>query len=67
VTQYREQNEGYHRWSQNQRRVHFGLGGNSTVNLKVHWPSGRVDTFGNVASNHIYIVTEAAGIQQARY
>jgi hypothetical protein len=68
VTQYREQNEGYHRWSQNHRRIHFGLAGNTTVNLKVNWPSGRVDTFNNVASNRIYIVTEGAStLQQAHY
>jgi hypothetical protein len=67
-TQYREQNEGYHRWSQNQRRIHFGLADNTTVNLKVNWPSGRVDTFSNVASNRIYIVTEGAPtLQQAHY
>ena len=38
VTQYREQNDGYHRWSQNQRRIHFGLASNPTVNLTVRWP-----------------------------
>ena len=27
VTQYREQNGGYHRWSQNFMRLHFGLKG----------------------------------------
>ncbi len=68
MTQYREQNEGYHRWSQNQRRIHFGLADNTTVTtLKVNWPSGRVSTFSNVASNHVYIVTEGGSIQQAPY
>ncbi len=67
VTQYREQNEGYHRWSQNQRRVHFGLAGNPTVNLTVRWPSGRVDSYNNIAANHIYTATEAAGIRQANF
>ncbi len=67
VTQYREQNEGYHRWSQNQRRIHFGLASNPTVNLTVRWPSGRVDSYNNVAANHIYKATEAGGIQQANY
>jgi len=67
VTQYREQGEGYHRWSQNQRRMHFGLASNATVDLTVRWPSGRVDTYTNVAANHIYKATEASGIQQANY
>ena len=67
VTQYREQNEGYHRWSQNQRRIHFGLASNPTVNLTVKWPSGRTDTYNSVAAGHIYIATEASGIRQAAY
>jgi len=33
----------------------------------VRWPSGRVDTYTNVAANHIYKATEASGIQQANY
>lgn len=67
VTQYREQNEGYHRWSQNQRRTHFGLAGNTTVNLTVKWPSGRTDIYNNVAAGHIYVATEGGGIRQANY
>ena len=67
VTQYREQNEGYHRWSQNQRRIHFGLASNPTVNLTVKWPSGRTDTYNSVAAGHIYIATEGSGIRQAAY
>jgi hypothetical protein len=67
VTQYREQNEGYHRWSQNQRRTHFGLADNTTVNLVVKWPSGRTDTYNSVAADHIYVATEGGGIRQANY
>ena len=67
VTQVREQNEGYHRWSQNQRRLHFGLANNTTVNLTVEWPSGASDTYNNVAAGHIYIATENGGIQLASY
>ncbi len=63
----REQNEGYHRWSQNQRRLHFGLANNTTVNLTVEWPSGASDTYNNVAAGHIYIATENSGIQLASY
>ena len=67
VTQYREQNEGYHRWSQNQRRTHFGLADNTTVNLTIKWPSGRTDTYNSVAADHIYVATEGGGIRQANY
>jgi hypothetical protein len=67
VTQLREQNEGYHRWSQNQRRLHFGLADNTTVDLVVNWPSGRVDTHYGVSAGHIYVVTEGSGVQKATY
>ena len=67
ITQLREQNEGYHRWSQNQRRMHFDLADNTTVDLKVNWPSGRTDTYSGVAADHIYIAAEGGGIQPAHY
>ena len=67
VTQYREQNEGYHRWSQSQRRTHFGLANNATVNLVIKWPSGRTDTYNDQPANHIYVATEGGGIRQANY
>jgi ASPIC and UnbV/FG-GAP-like repeat len=66
VTQVREQNEGYHRWSQNQRRLHFGLADNISVNLRVEWPSGHTDTY-TVPAGHIYVATEATGIRQASF
>ncbi len=62
VTQYREQNGGYHRWSQNYTRIHLGLGVNDHADVTVKWPSGAVDTFANVAANAIYVITEGRGI-----
>jgi len=67
ITQVREQNEGYHRWSQNQRRLHFGLAGNTSFNLTVEWPSGNTDVYNNVAAGRIYVATESSGLQQAIY
>jgi hypothetical protein len=62
VTQMREQDNGYHRWSQNDNRLHFGLADNSTVSLiRVEWPSGEVNEFSAVAANGIYRVTEGTG------
>ena len=43
VTQLRVQNGGYHRWSQDHTRAHFGLAGATTVNLRVEWPSGTTE------------------------
>jgi hypothetical protein len=62
VTQLRVQDGGYHRWSQNMKRLHFGLAGAAKVNLRVEWPSGNVQTFKGVASNKLYRITEGGGI-----
>ncbi len=62
VTQLREENGGQHRWSQNFKRIHFGLGSNQNVNIQVHWPSGFVDTFNGVSADQIYQVTEGGSI-----
>jgi hypothetical protein len=62
VTQLRVQDGGYHRWSQNMKRLHFGLAGAAQVNVRVEWPSGTVQTFNGVATNKLYRVTEGAGI-----
>jgi hypothetical protein len=66
VRQLRVQNGAYHRWSQDHRRAHFGLAGATTVNLRVEWPSGNVQTFDNVATNRVYTVTEGVGIASTR-
>ncbi|HYN24884.1 MAG TPA: CRTAC1 family protein [Pyrinomonadaceae bacterium] len=52
-------------YSQNDLRVHFGLGGNQKVKaLEIQWPSGQVDTLSNIAANQLIIVKEKAGIIQ---
>ena len=60
VTQLRVQDGRYHRWSQDARRIHFGLAGATAVNLTVKWPSGATQTFANIAANHLYQVTEGS-------
>ena len=57
--QYREQNGGYHRWSQNHMRVHVGLGSNAQADVTVEWPSGQVDTYTGLSSSKVYWLTEA--------
>jgi hypothetical protein len=56
-TQYREQGGGYHRWSQNFRRLHVGLAGNTQADVRVVWPNGSETT---------YAALEARGIYQLR-
>ena len=53
-TQYREQNGGYHRWSQNFSRVHVGLAGNTQADVTVVWPNGLSKTYPGIPANHVY-------------
>jgi hypothetical protein len=65
VTQLRTQNGRYHRWSQDAKRAHFGLGGASSVTLRVEWPSGTVQTH-SVAANKLYRITESTATTPGR-
>ena len=66
VTQLREQSGGYHRWSQNHTRLHFGLRRNSTIDsIRVEWPSGAVNTYTNIGVNGLYDVVENGSITLA--
>ncbi len=50
-------------YSQNDLRLHFGLGKAATVDaIEIAWPSGLKDSFKNVAVNQLLIVQEAKGI-----
>jgi hypothetical protein len=62
VTQLRENNGGYHRWSQDMKRLHFGVAGATTASVRVEWPSGATQNFTNVATNRLYRITEGGGI-----
>jgi len=45
--------------SQNEERLHFGLGAATTVDkLIVHWPSGRTQTLENQAADRVLTVEE---------
>jgi len=49
--------------SQNDLRVHFGLGKAEKVDLlEIRWPSGHVDTLKDVKSNQLIFVKEGEGI-----
>jgi hypothetical protein len=52
-------------YSQNDLRIHFGLGKNKTIkSLEIRWPSGQVDTFNDLAANRLVTVKEGVGIVQ---
>jgi hypothetical protein len=49
--------------SQNDLRIHFGLGSARTVDLlEIKWPSGTVDTLKDLTANRLIYVKEGAGI-----
>ena len=62
VEQLHVQNGGYHRWSQDSMRAHFGLAGNSTVDLRVVWPGKTEQRFANLPADKLYRITENGGI-----
>jgi hypothetical protein len=53
-------------FSQNDLRVHFGLGKAGKVELlEIRWPSGQIDTVKDVKPNQLIYVKEGAGIVRA--
>jgi hypothetical protein len=49
--------------SQNDLRIHFGLGKAEKVDtLEIRWPSGQIDTLKDVKANQLIFVKEGAGI-----
>ena len=47
-------------FSQNDMRVHFGLGANATADLEIRWPSGHVDQIKGVKANQVVEAKEGA-------
>src|SRR5580700_9171617 len=51
--------------SQNDLRLHFGLGENDKMSeVSIRWPNGETETLHDVPADFIYTVSEGAGIQQ---
>ena len=63
LTLQKEVHSGSSYLSQNDLRLHFGLGKNSEVKkLELHWQSGHIDSFTNIRSNQTVIIKEKHGI-----
>ena len=59
ITQVLEQSGGVHKWSQDFKRLHFGLGSNTNVEeIEIHWPSGSIQRIENVQADQIIHVLE---------
>jgi enediyne biosynthesis protein E4 len=66
MTQTEEIHSGGSYLSQNDLRVHFGLGSATRIDsLEIRWPSGHVDTISGLAADKFYSVLEGQGIVPA--
>jgi enediyne biosynthesis protein E4 len=67
VTQTDEIHSGGSYLSQNDTRVHFGLGKAEKIDsLEIHWPSGKVELLKDLEVNKFYSVLEGQGIVPAQ-
>ncbi len=63
--QFDEVRSGGSYLSQNDLRLHFGLGSATKIDaLEVRWPTGKTETFKDVAPDKIYAITEGQGIKE---
>jgi hypothetical protein len=54
-------------YSQNDFRLHFGLGSATKVDsVEIAWPSGLKESFKSLASNHLYVIQETKGILETK-
>ena len=66
VTQTDEVHSGGSYLSQNDTRIHFGLGAATTIDsVEIHWPSGKVEKLTGLAADQFYTVLEGKGIVPA--
>lgn len=66
MTQTDEVHSGGSYLSQNDLRIHFGLGSATKIDsVEIHWPSGAVDTMKDLAADKFYGVLEGKGVVPA--
>jgi len=67
VKQFNEVHGGGSYLSQNDLRLHFGLGtAKKMESVEIRWPNGTVETLQNVAADCIYTIVEGAGIRDTK-
>jgi enediyne biosynthesis protein E4 len=49
-------------YSVNDRRLHFGLGEQTSADLTVRWTNGGSETIHQVAANQLVVIREGSGI-----
>jgi hypothetical protein len=51
--------------SQNDLRLHFGLGSEDKIpSVEISWPSGKTDVLHDLAADFIYTIVEEQGVRQ---
>ncbi|MDQ1408338.1 MAG: enediyne biosynthesis protein [Acidobacteriaceae bacterium] len=67
VKQFHEVHGGGSYLSQNDLRLHFGLGTAKKMDtVEIRWPNGTVETLHNIASDNVYTIVEGAGIRDTK-
>jgi hypothetical protein len=66
VTQTDEIHSGGSYLSQNDVRIHFGLGDAKKIDsLEIRWPSGKIETLGELPADKFYSILEGQGVVAA--
>jgi len=52
--------------SVNDKRLHFGLGAETSANLEIRWPNGMKQTFSRIPAGHLVVIRESTGIIDTR-
>jgi hypothetical protein len=64
VSQFSEVRAGGSYLSQNDPRLHFGLGAESRMReVEIKWPSGKAEVLRDVPADFIYTIVEGQGIE----
>jgi hypothetical protein len=65
MTQFDEVRGGGSYLSQNDLRLHFGLGSAAKIDsVEVRWPSGKTESFKDLAADKIYTIIEGQGVKE---
>lgn len=65
LTQLGEVRAGGSYLSQNDPRLHFGLGAESQMNVvEIKWPSGRIELIHDLPADFIYTIVEGEGVKE---
>jgi len=65
LVQFSEVRGGASYLSQNDLRLHFGLGASDKMSeVEIRWPQGETEILRDVVADFIYTVVEGKGIQQ---